>query len=329
MLRWGILSGAKIAREQVIPGIVKAEGCVLSAIASRDLSRAEDLARHFGARHAFGSYDALLASPEVDAVYIPLPTSQHVEWARRAIEAGKHVLVEKPLALRAEDIEPLIAARDRAGVEVAEAFMVRYHPQWALVRDWIAQGRIGRLRHVQGAFSYYNVDPANMRNQIELGGGALPDIGVYPVVTTRLATGTEALSARATIERDPTFGTDMFADCSVDFADFRLSFYVSTQMAARQTMVFHGTDGFIEVDGAFNAGLYAQSAVHWHDRSHGRAETARFGAADQYRLQAEAFARRVAGGSDPLFSLEESILNQRVIDAFYRSHEAGGGTVAV
>ncbi|ALN71728.1 Gfo/Idh/MocA family protein [Aureimonas sp. AU20] len=329
MLRWGILSGAKIAREQVIPGIVKAEGCVLSAIASRDLGRAQALAEHFGARHAFGSYEALLESPEVDAVYIPLPTSQHVEWAHRAIEAGKHVLVEKPLALKASDIEPLIAARDRAGVEVAEAFMVRHHPQWALVRDWIADGRIGRLRHVQGAFSYYNVDPANMRNQIELGGGALPDIGVYPVVTTRLATGTEAVSARATIERDPNFGTDMFADCSVDFPEFRLNFYVSTQMAARQTMVFHGTDGFIEVDGAFNAGLYAQAAVHWHDRSHGRAETARFGGADQYRLQAEAFARKVAGGGDDIFPLEDSIRNQRVIDALYRSDASGGGTVAV
>ncbi|WP_062232171.1 Gfo/Idh/MocA family protein [Aureimonas sp. N4] len=329
MLRWGILSGAKIGREHVIPGIVKAEGCVLSAIASRDLSRAQGLAEHFGARHAFGSYEALLDSAEVDAVYIPLPTSQHVEWARRAIEAGKHVLVEKPLALKAEAIEPLIAARDKAGVEVAEAFMVRYHPQWALVREWIADGRIGRLCHVQGAFSYYNVDPANMRNQPELGGGALPDIGVYPVVTTRLSTGAEAVSARATIERDPTFGTDRFADCSVDFADFRLSFYVATQMAARQTMVFHGTEGFIEVDGAFNAGLYAQAAVHWHDRSHGRSETARFGAADQYRLQAEAFARKVAGGTERLFSLEESILNQRVIDAFYRSGEAGGSTVPV
>ncbi len=329
MLRWGILSGAKIAREQVIPGIVKAEGCVLAAIASRDIERAQALASHFGAREAFGSYEALLQSPDVDAVYIPLPTSHHVEWARRAIEAGKHVLVEKPLALRADDIEPLIAARDKAGVEVAEAFMVRHHPQWALVREWIADGRIGRLCHVQGAFSYYNVDPANMRNQPELGGGALPDIGVYPVVTTRLSTGVEAVSARATIERDPAFGTDRFADCSVDFPDFRLSFYVATQMAARQTMVFHGTDGFIEVEGAFNAGLYAQAAVHWHDRSHGRAETARFGAADQYRLQAEAFARRVAGGAEPLFSLEESILNQRVIDALYRSDAAGGGTVAV
>ncbi|MBB3949145.1 Gfo/Idh/MocA family protein [Aureimonas jatrophae] len=319
MLRWGIMSGAKIAREQVIPAVLKAEGCRLEAIASRDRSRAETLALHFGAPHAFGSYEAMLESPEVDAVYIPLPTSQHVEWTLKAIEAGKHVLVEKPLALHADQIQPLIEARDQHGVQVAEAFMVRYHPQWLLVRRLIEEGRIGRLRHVQGAFSYHNVDPANMRNQVELGGGALPDIGVYPVVTTRLSTGLEPVSARARIERDARFGTDIFSECEVDFGAFRLSFYLSTQLAARQTMVFHGTDGFIEVDGAFNAGLYAQAAVHWHDQNHGHAESWRFGAADQYRLQAEAFARVVAGSDERLFSLEESVLNQRVIDALYAS----------
>ncbi|WP_182084100.1 Gfo/Idh/MocA family oxidoreductase [Aureimonas sp. ME7] len=322
MLRWGILSGAKIARDHVIPAILKAEGCVLEGIASRDAARAGELARHFGAPRSFGSYEALLESPEIDAVYVPLPTAHHVEWAVRAADAGKHVLVEKPLALRASDIARVIEARDRAGVQVAEAFMVRYHPQWATVRDWISVGRIGRLRHVQGAFSYFNDDPANMRNQIDLGGGALPDIGVYPVVATRLVTGAEPASARARIERDARFGTDIFAECEADFGAFRLSFYVATQMAARQTMVFHGTDGFIEVDAPFNAGLYAQAAVHLHDRSHGTTETVRFGGVDQYRLQAEAFARAVAGLGERLFALEESVLNQRVIDAFYRSAEA-------
>lgn len=325
MLRWGILSGAKIAREQLIPAIVKADGAVLAGIASRDEARARALAAHFGARFAFGSYEAMLASPEIDAVYVPLPTAHHVEWARRAAEAGKHVLVEKPLALEAAAIPPLIEARDRAGVLVSEAFMVRYHPQWERVRQLIAEGRIGRLVHVQGSFSYHNVDPANMRNRPELGGGALPDIGVYPVVATRFATGAEGQRAWARIERDPAFGTDRFAECAVDFGAFRLSFYVATQMAARQTMVFHGTEGFVEIDGAFNAGLYAQAAVHWHDQRHERTESWRFGAADQYRLQVEAFARAVAAGSGAsLFSLEESVLNQRVIDAFYRSDAEGG-----
>ena len=323
MLRWGILGGAKIAREQVIPALLKADGCVLAAIASRDGERARRLAEHFGAREAFGSYEALLASPDVDAIYIPLPTSDHVAWTRQAIEAGKHVLVEKPIALQAGEIEPLIEARDRVGVTVAEAFMVRYHPQWAAVRDWIAEGRIGRLAHVQGSFSYHNVDPNNMRNRLDQGGGALPDIGVYPVVATRLVTGLEPTRARARIRRDPVFGTDVFADCDVDFGDFHLSFYVSTQMGARQTMVFHGTAGFIEMDGAFNTNVYALGAVHLHDGKHGRTETLRFGGVDQYRLQAEAFSRAVAGSGDRLFSLEESVLNQRVVDALYASEATG------
>lgn len=231
MFRWGVLSTAKIGREHLLPAMVEAENGVLSAIASRDLSKAKALADRFGARHAFGSYEELLASKEVDGVYIPLPTSQHVEWAAKAIEAGKHVLVEKPLALDAKDILPLIKLRDQKKVLVCEAFMVIYHPQWIKVRELIASGAIGRLRHVQGAFSYYNVDPSNMRNQLDLGGGALPDIGVYPTVSTRFSTGKEPLRVQATIERDKTFGTDIYSSIRADFGDFELSFYLSTQMA--------------------------------------------------------------------------------------------------
>ena len=201
MFRWGVLSTAKIAREQLLPAIVEAENGVLSAIASRDLGRARALAERFGAPHAFDSYEALLASEAVDGVYIPLPTSQHVEWASRAAEAGKHVLVEKPLALSAADIEPLIEIRDRRKVLISEAFMVVYHPQWIKVRDLVRSGAIGRLRHVQGAFTYYNVDPANMRNILALGGGALPDIGVYPTVSTRFVTGREPVRVQATAVR--------------------------------------------------------------------------------------------------------------------------------
>ena len=208
MFRWGVLSTAKIGREQLLPAIVEAENGVLSAIASRDLSKARALADRFGARHAFGSYEELLASSEIDGVYIPLPTSQHVEWTAKAIQAGKHVLVEKPLALDAKDILPLLKQRDAKKVLVCEAFMVIYHPQWIKVRDLIASGAIGRPRHVQGAFSYYNVDPSNMRNQLDLGGGALPDIGVYPTVSTRFSTGKEPLRVQATIERGLALGVD-------------------------------------------------------------------------------------------------------------------------
>jgi predicted dehydrogenase len=324
MFRWGVLSTAKIGREQLLPAIVDSENGVLSAIASRDLSKAKALGERFGARHAFGSYEELLASKEVDGVYIPLPTSQHVEWTAKAIEAGKHVLVEKPLALDAKDILPLIKQRDSKKVLVCEAFMVVYHPQWIKVRDLIASGAIGRLRHVQGAFSYYNVDPTNMRNQLDLGGGALPDIGVYPTVSTRFSTGKEPLRVHATIERDKTFGTDIYSSIRADFGDFELSFYLSTQMAARQVMVFHGEKGFIEVFGPFNAGLYEHHRIELHNQNHTEAQVFRFPGTQQYRLECEAFVRAAQGGKDRVFTLEESVLNQKVIDAIFRAGEKDG-----
>jgi predicted dehydrogenase len=321
MFRWGVLSTAKIAREHLLPAIVEAENSVLSAIASRDLGKAKALAGRFGAPHALGSYEALLASGEVDGVYIPLPTSQHVEWTAKAIEAGKHVLVEKPLALDARAIAPLIKLRDKHKVLVCEAFMVTYHPQWLKVRDLIAGGAIGRLRHVQGAFCYYNVDPGNMRNQLDLGGGALPDIGVYPTVATRFVTGKEPGRVQASIERDAKFGTDIYSSIRADFGDFELSFYLSTQMAARQVMVFHGEKGFIEVASPFNAGLYDHHRIELHNQDHSRTEVFRFAGAQQYRLEVETFARAAKGGGDHVFTLEQSVLNQKVIDAIFR---AGG-----
>ncbi|WP_336055006.1 Gfo/Idh/MocA family protein [Nitratireductor sp. CH_MIT9313-5] len=324
MLRWGILSTAKIGRDQVIPQIIDAEDNVVTAIASRDAARGQVVADRFGIPHVFGSYDELLASEEVDAVYIPLPTSQHVEWAVKAADAGKHVLVEKPLALNADDIKPVIEARDRNKVVVSEAFMVTYHPQWQKVHDLIAGGAIGRLRHVQGAFTYHNVDPDNMRNRPELGGGGLPDIGVYPTVTTRFVTKTEPQRVQAVVERDPKFGTDIYASVKADCGDFELSFYVSTQMAARQTMAFHGDKGFIEVDTPFNSRVYGDDRVILHDLTHGTSTTFRFGDTRQYRLQSEAFAKAVKGEEVQLFSLEESVKNQRFIDAIFRAGEHEG-----
>ncbi len=324
MFRWGVLSTAKIGRDQVLPAIAVADNGVLTAVASRELSKAAALAARFGAPHAFGSYEELLASDIVDGVYIPLPTSQHVEWTAKAIEAGKHVLVEKPLALDTGDILPLIRLRDERKVLVCEAFMVTYHPQWIKVRELIADGAIGRLRHVQGAFSYYNVDPGNMRNKPELGGGALPDIGVYPTVSTRFATGAEPLRVQASIERDRNFGTDIYSSVRADFGDFELSFYVSTQMAARQAMVFHGDKGFIEIASPFNAGLYDHHRIELHDQKHDQTQVFRFPVAQQYRLQVEAFARAARGGGDRVFTLEESVLNQKVIDAIFRAGKHDG-----
>ena len=324
MFRWGVLSTAKIGRDQVLPAIAESSNGVLSAVASRDLARARELADRFGARHAFGSYEDLLASPEVDGVYIPLPTSQHVEWAVKAAYAGKHVLVEKPLALNADDIAQVIEAQDRNRVVVSEAFMVFYHPQWAKVRELIAEGAIGRLRHVQAAFSYYNKDPDNMRNRVELGGGALPDIGVYPTVVTRLATGREPQRVQARVARDATFGTDVYSSTKADFGSFELTFYLSTQMALRQQVVFHGDEGYIEVKAPFNAGIYGDHVVELWNQTHSQSTTFRFANTKQYVLQAEAFVRAAQGEDVAVFELEDSVKNQKMIDAIFRASEHDG-----
>lgn len=325
MLRFGILSTAKIGRELVVPAMQDAENCVVTAIASRDLSKARAMADRFSVPHAFGSYEEMLASDTIDAVYIPLPTAQHVEWTIRAADAGKHVLCEKPIALKASDIDQLIAARDRNGVLVSEAFMVTYTPVWRKVRALLAEGAIGRLRHVQGVFTYFNRDPGNMRNIPELGGGGLPDIGVYPAIATRFATGTEPLKVQAVVERDAEFGTDIYSSVKADFGTFELSFYVSTQMANRQSMVFHGTEGFIEVRSPFNADRWGAEEVELSNQSHNQSQVFRFQDSRQYRREAEAFARAALGGDrSEVVSLESSRANQRFIDAIYRAGEKDG-----
>jgi predicted dehydrogenase len=324
MLRFGILSTAKIGRDAVVPAIQDAENCVVSAIASRDFSRARAMADRFSVPHAFGSYEEMLASDVIDAVYIPLPTSQHVEWSLKAAAAGKHVLCEKPISLKADEIDQLIAARDRHGVLIAEAFMVTYAPVWLKVRELLASGVIGTLRHVQGSFTYFNRDPGNMRNIPELGGGGLPDIGVYPTITTRFSTGREPIRVQATTERDKEFGTDIYSTVKADFGDFDLTFYISTQLAARQLMVFHGTDGFIEVKSPFNADRWGAEEVELSDQKHGRSEIFRFPDSRQYRRQAEAFAKKAMGGDAEVVSLESSAANQRFIDAIYRASEKDG-----
>lgn len=326
MFRWGILSTAKIGREQIIPAILDSDNGVVQGIASRDERAARTLADRFGVPLAFGSYDELLASEHIDGVYIPLPSSQHIEWSLKAVAAGKHVLCEKPIALQADDIDALIEARDKSGLLVCEAFMVAYHPQWHKVTELMADNAIGPLRQVQGAFTYYNMDPDNMRNQISMGGGGLPDIGVYPTVTTRITTGREPLRISASIKRDLEFGTDIWASVRADFGDFEMSFYCSTQMDLRQHMVFHGENGWIEVTAPFNARDYGTAKVRLHRNSNDEVQEFRFANKSQYRLQVENFVRAARGGDDPVFTLENSKLNQRVIDAIYTAGETEAWT---
>ncbi|MEM1376866.1 MAG: Gfo/Idh/MocA family oxidoreductase [Pseudomonadota bacterium] len=322
MFRWGIMSTAKIGREHLNPAIMKSANGVISAIASRDPAKAQTLASSYNAPHAFGSYQDMLDSDVIDGVYIPLTTNAHVEWAIKTADAGKHALVEKPLALNADDILPVIEARDRNGVIVSEAFMVTYHPQWMKVRELLAEGAIGTLRQVDAAFTYFNRDPANMRNIPELGGGVIPDIGVYPTVTTRFATGVEPSRVQAIVEFDPHFGIDRYASIRTDYGSFEQTFYISTQMADRQHIAFHGDEGFIELTAPFNSNLYEGDEVRLHNRGHSEVHSFRYTGVDQYQLQVEAFVRAVSG-EGTVFPLGDSVRNQRVLDAIYASGKSG------
>src|SRR5579885_1549500 len=251
-VRWGVISTAKIGVKKVLPGMSKSRQIRILAIASRDEKRARRWARKLGIPRAYGSYEALLEDPEIEAVYNPLPNHLHVPLTIAAAKAGKHVLCEKPIAITAAEAEKLRALpRDRL---VAEAFMVRHHPQWQEVRKRAAAGAIGEVQAIQVFFSYFNVDPENVRNQADIGGGALLDIGCYPVVVARYIFGAEPRRAVALIERDPRFGTDRLTSGIVDFGSGRrLDFTVSTQSVPHQRVDVIGTRGRIEVPIPFNA----------------------------------------------------------------------------
>ncbi len=325
MIRWGILSTAKIGREHVIPAINEANGARLMGVASRNMAKATEIADQFGVPLRFGNYEDLLSSKEIDAVYIPLPTSSHVEWSIKAAKKGKHVLCEKPIALNASDIDKLIEVAEEAGVIISEAFMVTYHPQWLKVRKILAEGKIGTIKQIQGAFTYFNKDPSNMRNQVELGGGGLPDIGVYPIVTARFATQEEPHSVNAQIEYDKKFGTDIYASAQIYFNNFELSFYCSTQMSLRQHMTFHGDNGCLEVHSPFNPRVYGHARLTLKSQGYTNSEEYRFGHSNQYRLQVEKISSAIETGSqDEIFDLLSSRNNQKVIDAIYASHMEKG-----
>jgi predicted dehydrogenase len=314
LVRWGVLGAARIAGRFVVPAIQRSCNGRVVAVASRDPERARAFAAQHGIAHASTRYEALLASPDIDALYIPLPTAHHFEWTRRALLAGKHVLCEKPVAMQASEVEALIALRDRTGLVCGEAFMVAHHPQWAFVRTHLAQRLLGELVHVEGSFTYYNDDPDALKNVASLGGGGVRDIGVYPVVTTRLSTGCEPRRVRAEVVIDPRFGTDRFARCELAFPGFRLHFYCGTQMARRQHMVFHGTKGWLSLAAPFNPGVYAPAQVVHRSDETGEERTFDFGTVDQYQLMVENFADAVQCTRDFAFPLESSLCNQRVID---------------
>jgi predicted dehydrogenase len=325
-VRFGVISTAKIGIEKVIPAMQRSKRCRIVAIASRDLTRARAAAEAFGIPQAYGSYAEVIQDPEVEAVYNPLPNHLHVPISIEAAAAGKHVLCEKPVALSAEEAGKLIAARDRAGVLVQEAFMVRCHPQWLRARELVRAGEIGELRVVQGSFGYMNVDPANVRNQAGIGGGGLYDIGCYPIVTARFLFEAEPVRVASQIDYDPDFQTDRLATVLLQFPSGQALFYCSTQLVPYQRMQILGTKGRIEIEIPFNAPpdrpcrLFVDDGSKLGDAS-ARLET--FEVVDQYTLQGDRFAQAIREGTTLAFPLEDAVANMRVIDAAFRAGTSG------
>ncbi len=317
-LRWGVLSTARIAREKVIPAIQLSRSGRVVAIASRTADRARSVASALDIGAPFASYEALLASPDIDAVYIPLPNHMHVDWAIRSIEAGKHVLCEKPIGLTESDAQRLQrASLLRPDLVVAEAFMYRHHPQWQRVRQMVAAGAVGALTAVHAFFSYFNVDPANIRNQADIGGGALMDIGCYGISVARLLFGREPTRACAISHWDPAFSTDRLTSALLDFGEGTASFSCATQLHRNQRVHVLGDAGRIEIEIPFNAPPDRATRI-WHESASGL-ETIAFEAADQYALQADAFAEAARGSRGMLPALEDALCNMRVIDAVAES----------
>lgn len=311
-MRWGILGAAKIARTDVAPAIHGADGADLVALATRDPGRAAPFRALVPGLRVHDSYQALLDDPDVDAVYIPLPNHVHVEWSLRALAAGKHVLCEKPIALQADEIDTLIAARDASGRLCAEGFMVCHHPQWQRARALLAEGAIGALVHVESAFTFNNPDRANIRNRPETGGGAMRDIGVYPCVTTRFATAAEPQRVRADLRLDN--GVDVFGRVWADFEGFTMAFYVGMRAAPRQGIVFHGTEGVMELPFPYNAGKAGAAQVIVR-RGFDHTVIERFEPVNQYQRMIEAFQHSARTGEAFACPLEFSHGNQRMIDA--------------
>ncbi|WOI53256.1 Gfo/Idh/MocA family oxidoreductase [Parvularcula sp. LCG005] len=314
-VRWGVLSASNFAQKDWIPALQQSSHGHLVALATSSPEKAARATAMEPSLKIVPDYDALLQRDDVDAIYIPLPNHMHVEWAKKALEAGKHVLAEKPLAMHASEIDDLIALRDKTGLHMAEAFMVTHHPQWTRVREIIKGGGIGRLRHIDAAFSFTNRDMGNIRNRSDAGGGALRDIGVYPTCTSRfvMQQEPEVLSARVEWEA----GVDVVVRAQLQFPDdVGFDFYISTRMHRRQEMAFHGEDGLIRIGSPFNAGLYRAHTIEWQRDGHGDI-VEHFEGTQQYVNQLNAFHDTVLNGADYACPLEFSLGNQQVIDALF------------
>lgn len=318
-VRWGILGAAKFAQNHMGPAIHAAKGAELAALATSSEEKAAGFRAFAPGLRLHDSYEALLADPGIDAVYIPLPNTLHLEWSLKAIAAGKHVLTEKPMTMQAAEFDQLIAARDASGLVVAEAYMIVHHPQWQKARDLIAEGAIGRLEHVDTAFSYDNrTEPGNIRNRPETGGGGIRDIGVYTYGSVRFATAAEPVNLQARLRQEN--GVDTFAHATGEMEGsqgrFTYSAITSMRLFPRQEVIFQGTTGLIRLTAPFNAGLFGEAQVELH-RGGGVSELFRYSGVNHYVLQVEAFGRSVTEGAPYPCPMEFSKGTQAMIDTIF------------
>jgi predicted dehydrogenase len=325
-IRWGVLSTANIGLKKVLPAMQKGQFTIVSAIASRDLEKARNAAAILDIDTAYGSYEELLADPNIDAIYNPLPNNMHVPWTIKAAEAGKHVLCEKPLSLTLAEAETLLAVRARTGVKIGEAFMVDCHPQWIRLRALLDEGRIGELRSVMGFFSYFNVNPDNIRNKVNIGGGALMDIGCYMIHASRYAFRQRPTRVVSLIDRDPKMKTDRLTSAILDFPGGQSVFTCSTQLVPYQRIHFVGTKGRIELEIPVNSPpdrptrLFLDSGLDLFGRG---IATETFPICDQYTLQGDAFSKAILDNTEVPVPLEDAIRNMAVIEAIFRSGTSG------
>ena len=321
-VRWGIMSTAKIGLQKVIPAMQKGAYCDIRAIASRDPDRARDAAQRLGIPRSFDSYEELLGDPDIEAVYIPLPNHLHVPWSIKALEAGKHVLCEKPLGLNAANArELLVAAEEHSHLKVMEGFMYRHHPQWQRTKLLVDRGKIGELRAIQSFFAYYNVAPDNIRNRADVGGGGLMDIGCYPISLARFLFEAEPLRVCGVMELDPVFETDRQVSGIMVFGAGTATFTCGTQLAPYQRVNILGTDGRIEIEIPFNAPP-DQACRMWY-QSGTQVEEIRMEVSNQYTIQGDLFAKAILDDTPVPTSLADGVANMQVIDALILSARSG------
>jgi predicted dehydrogenase len=321
-VNWGTLGTAKIAIEKVIPAMRAGKYCQVTAIASRTPGKAQAAAGQLGLEKGYGSYEELLADPQIDAVYIPLPNHLHVPWSIKALQANKHVLCEKPIGLSSAEAQNLLStARQRPRLKAMEAFMYRHHPQWRRARQLVVEGCIGELRTIQTFFSYFNADPDNIRNQAPLGGGGLMDIGCYAVSLSRFIFGAEPRRVLAVLEYDPKFKTDRLASAIMDFGRGSATFTCATQVVRYQRVNIVGSEGRVELEIPFNVPPDQSSRI-WHQRGMDSKEIV-LDACNQYTAQGDDFSQAVLNDTEVPMPLEDAVANMKVIEALVRSAHAG------